>query len=224
MKTASSTRRILFDIHMTQETLITFARHGESTANISRTISNRAADYEPLTDCGREQAKELLGLLRARGNITAIYTSPLTRALETARIIGDGCRLSVSTADALREPHCGEIEGRGDPEAWELHARQEWEWRSGNCDHRIPGGESLRDVEERFRPFIEMVVGKHGDTGGNILMVSHGSVLVNMLPRILLNIDEEFSRENGFGYCTIVTAVVTDKGLRCVEWGGKRFS
>ncbi len=125
---------------------IFFVRHGESQANTKRIVSNRVSDVAPLTDLGRRQALQVREVLRERGTITTIYTSPIQRARETAEILANRDNIRVIIADGLREPFCGEIEGRGDPEAWRLHAEQEHQWRIGNHDHRIPGGESLSDV------------------------------------------------------------------------------
>ncbi len=102
-----------------------FVRHGESTANVARVISNKRGDYAPLTNKGRQQAKELLEKLRNQGGIAVVYTSPLMRAKETADIIAAALRTDVQIADALREPDCGVLEGRGDEEAWNYHATQE---------------------------------------------------------------------------------------------------
>ena len=131
-----------------------FVRHGESEANARRVIANRTSDVAPLTELGRQQPEELRDWLHGLGNITAIYTSPLQRARDTAQIIAKDVNIAIAVEDALREPFCGEIEGRGDSDAWRLHAEQEHEWRIGNHDHRIPGGESLTDVARRFMPFV----------------------------------------------------------------------
>lgn len=201
-------------------TAMYFVRHGESTANTTRVIANRTTDYAPLTEKGRQQARELLNTLQSQGGITAIYTSPLMRAKETAEILAAGLGADLHVADALREPCCGMLEGRGDEEAWRHHATQEEEWQCGNHAYRIPGGESFRDVEKRFRPFIEKITSEAEETAGNTLIVSHGSILMNMLPRAFSNIDPDFARANPLGNCDVIIASCQGSNLKCVEWCG----
>ena len=204
---------------MTHEIL--FARHGFSEANRLRVISNRPAHFYPLTESGRAQAEALLGNLRQRDRpITAIYASPITRAAQTADIVAAGLGLEVELADALREPDCGEIEQRGDAAAWAMHARQTRAWQEGDLDYRVPGGESFRDVMGRFLPFVQDVLLRHKDDPGDMVLISHGSVLVNMLPLILPNIQVDFARAQPMGNCAYVAAAVTENGLACLEWCG----
>ena len=62
----------------------------------------------------------------------------------------------VEITDALREFDCGIIEGKSDPQSWQIHiqTRQAWflhkEWAK-----RIEGGESFLDIQARFLPFID---------------------------------------------------------------------
>jgi broad specificity phosphatase PhoE len=112
------------------------------------------------------------------------------------------------------------LEGRGDDEAWRHHAKQEKEWQRGNHDYRIPEGESFRDVEKRFIPFLDGIVAAIEETSGNTLIVSHGSILVNMLPRVLSNIDPDFARTHRPGNCDVIIASYEGNELRCVEWCG----
>ena len=116
------------------------------------------------------------------------------RARETAGILAAGFGLEPQTADGLREPDCGIAEGRSDAEAWDLHAEQEAAWKAGVLDHKIPGGESFLEVRDRFVPFVEGLLIRHNAEAGSVLLVSHGSVLVNMLPLVLANVSVEFPR------------------------------
>ena len=196
---------------------ILFVRHGESIVNKTKTISNRVSDNAPLTEIGRQQAQELLARIKGR-KITSIYSSPLMRARETAEIIADGFGLEVEISDALREPDCGEIEGRSDAAAWKMHSDQEEAWIRGDIDYRLKGGESLRDVRDRFIPFMEEVLSKHREDTGDIIFVSHGSILVNTLPLILTNIN--FTHTASLENSSYVLVDSSESGLRCIEWGG----
>lgn len=198
-----------------------FTRHGESVVNRTRTISNSVSDVAPLTERGKDQAKEFLGKIQNRG-VIAIYTSPLMRARETAQIVAEGFRLAVETMDGLREPYCGIVEGRNDEEAWKMHFAQEQAWRAGEFDYHIPGGESFNDIRNRFLPAVEQIFSRHRDTAGSVVIVSHGSVLCNMLPLILSNVDVDFARANPLFNCSYIRTAEAQSGLLCLEWSGKR--
>jgi probable phosphoglycerate mutase len=196
-----------------------FIRHGESVVNLSRTISNGVRDDSPLTALGRNQA-EALGDSLQNWHVTSVYSSPLARARETADIIVSKLGLQVAVVDALREPYCGMIEGRSDEQAWKIHAAAWQAWRAGNYDHRISGGESFNDIRDRFIPFIEQMIEKHQGQPGSIIVVSHGSLLMNMLPIILSNLDTHFADAHPLSNCSMVRAIATHAGLTCLEWHG----
>ncbi len=200
-----------------------FTRHGESTVNVTRTITNGPNDYAPLTDLGRSQAQQLADGLQAR-DVIAIYASPLMRARETAGIIGEALGLPVALEDGLREPYCGIAEGRSDDEAWAMHYRASMEWRAGDVDYRIPNGESLRDVRNRFVPVVEKAVATHEGENGTVVLVSHGSVLMHMLLEILPNLTPDFVAANPLRNCDYIVVAVTDAGLSCVEWADKEIN
>jgi uncharacterized phosphatase len=92
------------------ETGFLFLRHGESESNVDELIGG-ATNYA-LTEYGREQARVAGERLRGQ-EITAIYTSPLSRALDTARIVAEAMGgLTVAVHDDLRERNLGVWEGR----------------------------------------------------------------------------------------------------------------
>lgn len=194
-------------------------RHGESTVNLSKTISNRVTDYAPLTRRGRQQSEELLNQLKDR-KVIAVYSSPLMRATQTSEIIAAYFGLKVKTLEGLREPFCGEIEGRNDEEAWSLHAAQEKAWENEEIDFRIPAGESLFEVRQRFCRDINDIIEKHQKQTGSLVLVSHGSLMINTLPHFLTNISPAFARSCSLVNCSLVVAEFTEGGYRCKSWNG----
>jgi broad specificity phosphatase PhoE len=200
-----------------------FARHGESQANLLHEISNRGLKHG-LTRKGRQQALTLAERLTGRG-ISRIYTSPLLRALETAALVANRLDLEFEVTGALREFDCGVAEGRSDPEAWQLWqsvfdawtVRNEWE-------ASIQGGESLRDLQERFVPFIESLTDRFAGSGETVLCVSHGGVYWMMLPLVLANVDTQFIHaRRGFDYTACIAAELRQGRLWCTEWNGTRL-
>jgi broad specificity phosphatase PhoE len=202
---------------------IYFVRHAQSEANVQRVISNRDLPHH-LTDVGRQQAEALARSL-ADVPLTAIYSSPIVRAAETARIVADITGLPVELADALREPDCGSMEGRGDEEAWAEHARVTHDWVvQRKFDSRIAGGESYSDLRARFVPFVDRLVAEHGGSDHNLLLIAHGSLLYMMLPLVLTNVDLASVGEYPMLNTGIISAEEQANGLVCLKWCGVKLA
>ena len=122
--------------------MIWLARHGETADNADGRV--QGSIDTPLNDHGRDQALRLAD--DAAGlNVSALYSSQLARALETARIVGERIGVEPRVDRRFAESHRGEWEGRllreierDEPDAWRA-------WRSGQADFRFPGGESLAE-------------------------------------------------------------------------------
>lgn len=196
-----------------------FARHGHSEANQRHVISNRRLPH-PLTAQGCGQAAALARSL-AGAPLVAAYSSPIPRAAETAQIVAAAHGLPLAVEDALREPDCGVMEGRGDAEAWAEHDRVLAAWLDGVDDARIDGGESLQEVRARFVPFVDRLVASHGDTAGDVLVVTHGSLLRLMLPVVLVNLPPWSRRDTEVPPAGVVVAEARSGVLVCLRWCGR---
>jgi len=135
----------------------------------------------PLSARGREQAAAWGDYMAAAG-LRAIASSDLARCRETARIIGERCRLSPQVYPELREVDLGEWDGQpfaairdGDPQSFRQRGAH-------IADHRPPGGESFRDLDGRAWPFFEGLLRR---PPGRILVVTHAGVIRVLLCRIL---------------------------------------
>jgi broad specificity phosphatase PhoE len=145
-----------------------FIRHGETTWNVERRFQGQSD--VPLTLRGREQAEELAASLADRP-IGAIYSSDLSRALETARPLAVRLGLELVLEPRLRERNFGWAEGRTDDEVDLRYPRSWW----GDPDGRIPGGESRRDVWSRVAPFLDELLTHPPAT--EIALVTHGGTI-----------------------------------------------
>lgn len=201
---------------------IVFTRHGESEANILRIISNRDLPHR-LTEQGRLQAISLADQLAA-SPVAALYASPILRAQETAEIVAERLGISFEIVDALREFDCGMKEGLGDADAWQAHQDVMAAWEGGNLSARIPGGESFEDMQNRFLPFIELLKAKHIAASGRVVLVSHGSLLHNMLPSIFNKIDRAFVSHHPLRNCDCVFAALDGDRFVCSQWGEVKLS
>jgi broad specificity phosphatase PhoE len=126
--------------------VILLARHGETTSNRERRFQGQLD--VPLNDTGREQARALAERVRPE-SVAALYTSPLSRARETAQIVGAAIGLEPRCDDRLKEVDVGDWQtrlkddlAREDPAAWAAFG-------AAGRDFRFPGGESLLEQQER---------------------------------------------------------------------------
>lgn len=143
-------------------TRLVLARHGET--EWSRTGRHTGSTDIPLTAHGREQA-EHLGRALAGRTFSRVLSSPLGRALDTARLAGFEDRLEL--VDDLREWDYGAYEGRTRVEiAADVPGWTVW-------THPIVDGESLADLGHR----AERVIAATLPIGGDVLIFSHGHIL-----------------------------------------------
>ena len=195
---------------------IYFARHGESQANLLHEISNRGLRHG-LTPQGRQQAAALAERLRSL-SITQIYSSPVLRAIETSVIVADRLGLEYEVVEALREYDCGVLEGRSDEAAWQMWQELFDDWTiHRRWERRLEGGESFHDIQARFVPFVDGLVGRYGSGEANLLCVSHGGVYRLMLPQVLKGFDPDRLPERWIGYTGCYVAELTPVGLEYIE-------
>ena len=158
-----------------QELLL--VRHGQSTAN-ARGIWQGQMDF-PLSEEGRRQAG-LAGRGLAHEPFEGLYSSPLSRALETAQIIRDRTRFAgeVVPVYGLSERHGGILEGgtwaeqeQRNPELAKkfLAIPEEERWA-------LVGAETDEEVITRFEEALLSIRARHRD-GARIVVVSHGGVM-----------------------------------------------
>lgn len=153
-------------------TRVTFVRHGETEWNRIKRVQG-ASDI-PLNDVGRAQARATAQALSSE-EFTAVFTSPLGRAHETAQIISD--RLGLGEPELLAgviERNYGEGEGLTDQEI-------ESRWPH---DSEVPGRESRDAVVARALAALAELSERF--PGGRLLVVSHGGV-IGSLARHLTN-------------------------------------
>ena len=203
--------------------ILHFVRHGESEANVLWEFSN-GLDRHPLTEKGRQQAYDLAHRLRGLP-ITACYSSPILRAVQTAEILSAELGISYQVADALREFDVGIFEGRTDETSWQQFFQLVDTWMlQRDWEQSIDGGESFLDIQRRFVPFIDSLIQQYGASQAQFLLVGHGGTYRCMLPLILNNIDFTFANWQRLPNTAIVSAETTPEGLVCLRWGEEKFS
>lgn len=161
-------------------TRVYLVRHGATRLTTEDRFSG--AGGTDLSEEGRRQAG-LLGLrLRGEG-LTAIYASPLARALDTARIVAVPCALPVETRDGLREISHGHWEGLARREVESRFAEEYASWEQDPFTFAPEGGESGVAVLARALPVVREIVTRHA--GGRVLVVAHKATIRLLLCSLL---------------------------------------
>lgn len=170
---------------------VILVRHGETDWNKSRRIQGSNSDT-PLNERGREQV-EALALRLKQERIKAIYSSPLRRALDTAKAIACQHQLEIQIESSLREINVGELEGveisslgkrldelltiRGQDQKQAGVEKDLW-----NKIQRI-GGESLTELQQRAWDTLQHIVSQHSD--GMIVVASHYFTILTIICAVL---------------------------------------
>ena len=187
-------------------TTVIIARHGD-------------AEYEPidvdeetgtLSDLGRRQSAALGEELAGR-RVAHIWTSTLARAVQTSEIVAARLGVGVTTRLGLREPGVGDLTGpTPDPDPFPDILRS---WRAGDLDVQIPGGETGREIADRFGTVLHEVADAH--PGETVLVVSHGGAIGLGVPAIA-RMDAERTR---LGNCDTVEVLADSDAWVCTRWG-----
>ena len=139
-------------------------RHGETSWNLEHRVQG-VTDI-PLTDNGREKAKELIPLVKGL-NLDIVIASPLDRTIETAKIITNG-DYPINTDDRLKERDWGLNEGALIDEV------DKWDCWDVILNTSVQNIEPIQDFMDRVSNFIEEIKVKYNDK--NVLIVTHSAV------------------------------------------------
>ena len=151
--------------------LFYFLRHGETEWNAEGRVCGRTD--VPLSDAGRRQARLLARRLQSIP-VLALYSSPLVRALESARIIGEVIGREPLVDCRLAELNYGAWEGSTFEEIQRTTPAIYRAWDTDAATHAPPGGESGEQLIARVTPFLADVAQRHPH--GNVVVVCHRTV------------------------------------------------
>ncbi len=167
---------------MNKHTTIYVVRHGQAQINLARKIGG-TLEPNPLTTKGEEQARMLAAKFK-NIHLDKIYSSNLTRAKSTARIIAEGRGIEVKSDELINERYWGVLQGLTFDEAHEKYPK------SFETEAKIHGDkamtfkyvddmESLADTVARFKSFLKKVL--ETDEGKAILIVCHFDIMMGYL-------------------------------------------
>ena len=200
-------------MNMNQEpTRIIAIRHGETAWNVATRIQG-SLDIA-LNERGHEQARHAAEALRGE-EISAIYSSDLWRAYDTAVTIGRVTHLRPIPTEGLRERLFGKFEGKTFAEIGELWPDEAERWRRRDPDFCPEDGESLITFRERILHCVSRIAVQH--QGQQIVVVSHGGVN-DILYRAATGLDLQAPRTWSLGNAEINRLLWTPQGFSLVGW------
>jgi broad specificity phosphatase PhoE len=208
-------------------------RHGQSHGNVDRRLDTRPPGAD-LTELGVQQAREFA---RARVRPPGLLLhSVARRAAQTAATIGSdlGARsavgempgtpdgLALRAVEGIHEVQAGDLENRNDDDAIAEFNAVYQRWHEGDLAAAMPGGESGRDVLDRYLPAITELRLRYlddRDWQSDIVVVSHGAA-IRLAAATLAGVDGSFALDHHLANTEAVTlAPITDGRWSCVRWG-----
>jgi broad specificity phosphatase PhoE len=168
-------------------TRIILARHGQTEWNIGAGTGERFRGRVdlPLDDTGLAQAHALAERL-ADQFIVAVYSSPLKRAMETARPTARQLGLPVQPLPGIIDINYGDWQGLSHAEVAKVYPDLYQRWLEKPHRVKFPSGESLRQVRLRGMAALKEVAARHDDRA--ILLVAH-QVVNKVLVCAMLGLD-----------------------------------
>lgn len=160
-------------------TTIYLQRHGLSISNL-RHICAGHSDFE-LCELGFKQAEAAAEVLY-KYPITAIYSSDLKRAYQTASAAGRKLNLPVTQVPALREIFAGSLESRSYADLATVCKEEYDRYKADPYGCGWPEGETARDVLARFVPAMKEIAERHD--GETVLVTSHATAISIFLSEV----------------------------------------
>jgi phosphoserine phosphatase len=176
---------------------IIIVRHGDTLWNRSERFRGMI-DIE-LDETGRQQAA-LTAKRIAKLPVSKIYSSPVSRAMQTAEIIAKPLDMEVCELSDIRDISFGRLEGLSMEEAGEKFSDVVHRWLVAPDEVTFPGGESLGQVKERASKAVERLLEPLADE--TVLFVSHKVVIIELIIHFLGMKDSQF-RQIGQDTCAV---------------------
>lgn len=157
-------------------TTVYAVRHAQAKGNLDKVFQGR---YDgQLTDLGYEQLDKLAQRCASLG-LEAVYSSPLSRAYETAQAVNRHYGYPIHCEDGLLEINGGDWEGQKWASFEQSDPKQNYNWYHAPWDFCAPNGEPMAQVYDRMKETVCRIVSEN--MGKTIAVVSHGCALCNLI-------------------------------------------
>ena len=190
------------------------ARHGE--ADYESPLLSDAGGW--LTPLGRMQSRDLAEDL-AGERIARVWTSDMSRAVQTGEVVAARLGVDVVVRRGLREFGVGDHAGTAADAVPDPFAETFASWLAGDLDARIAGGESGREVVDRFAAVLSEIADTH--RGESVLVVSHGGAICLAVPCLVRNLDPAHARDLPLPNSAVVALEADADGWVARSWNGE---
>ena len=187
-------------------------RHGETDWNAEQRIQGRT-DI-PLNSVGHQQAQCVAECFSAQP-IQAIYSSDLSRALQTARPLADRLALNLEPNSAFAERDFGVFQGLTADEIAQAHPDDYQRWQSRDASFAPDGGESLIQFQSRVELAMNDLSQRH--QGQSVVVVSHGGFL-DMVYRLGHGVAMNQARDWKIPNAGIQELLMADGKIQIIRW------
>ena len=161
--------------------MIIFLRHGQAENNTKKILAGRTPGIN-LTEEGKKQAEQAGKILESL-DVSAIYSSPIDRAVQTTEIIKKYSNVEYKTDDRLIELDMGQFTMMPYQEIFNKHGNVFLKFYSGSEEVSENGVETFANVKKRINDMVDFVITKHKNE--NVVLVTHMDPIKAMIGRVL---------------------------------------
>jgi probable phosphoglycerate mutase len=169
-----------------------------------------------LTSAGRAQARELADSLGGR-RVAAVYSSDISRAVQTAEIVAARLGVAVTACKSLREVFIGSLIGQ-EFDIAQIDAVTD-QWCAGLMEVRFAGGESGVEVVARHRAQLDEISDLH--RGETVLVVGHQTALGIVVPTLARGLTPAWARDHELSNTDSVELDRDADGWVLRRWGSR---
>lgn len=160
-------------------TRLLLLRHAETAA--PERFHGAESDI-PLGDRGHDQARDLAARLVPEAP-AAVYSSAMTRAVQTALAIVEATGAPHRVVPTLHERKMGTLSGVSREQGWAAYEATRAQWAAGDLDATHQSGESFAQIRDRVLPAFQSIAEAH--PGETVVVVAHGVVIRVLLISLL---------------------------------------
>jgi len=189
--------------------MIIFLRHGQAENNVKRILAGRT-DGVSLTKTGIEQADRIAEYLKPL-DISAIYSSPITRASTTAEIVAKSSSLDVGLDERLTEIDMGKFTRMNYDDMFAKYGNIFLKFYENDpviSEHEV---ETFPDVQKRVLDMVDHVLKQHNNE--NVILVTHMDPIKSMLAKVMNLVPE-----------TLFELIIANASLTIIKEQDKIFS
>ena len=161
--------------------MIIFLRHGQAENNTKRILAGRTEGV-PLTKIGIEQAEQIGKYLKPIG-ISAIYSSPIERANNTAKIVAESNSIDYKLDERLTELDMGKFTRMPYDEIFAKHGNVFLKFYSDDpiiSEHNV---ETFPHVQKRVMDMLDYTIKKHDQE--NVILVTHMDPIKSVIAKVI---------------------------------------